>query len=694
MTAPASNWEQIAAHEGGTVNGLATVTAADGSVRVYAATAVGVFWSGDGGARWQPLAGASGGSGAARASAIAGAEVVVPSPHHAQDGALFVGGHSGLFRWQPARPGWEHLLSGSRVLALSVVPGGAPGDAIARADLAGLTLLAGTEEDGVLLSRDGGRTWTGANPGLLDLTILALAASPAFHHDGLAFAATPSGLYRTRNGADSWRALELDSDDVAVQCLAVSPAFADDRVLLAGTEEHGLLRSDDGGRSWESVAELAERSINAVAFLPAIGLEGSGGRAIAATDAGIALSEDGGASWRPVGGALGATLCAAEVTSSVLLAGLPDAGVSRSVDGGATWTAANAGLHASLLVALACSPGFAEDQTLYAASLGRGVSVSRDGGRTWADANDGLADLTVSQIVAVPGPAGSAGLRETSRLGAGVLFASTGAGPFVSRDNAASWQPTFPDDDAVDDAPTVPGSDAADDAPAIVAAAPGGRGLLVAHAGRLLLSADAGATWTPLTSPFREARVVALALSPTFDRDGILYAAVAGVTRSDGTADLTIWCYGRPGARWERLLDERTSDTVQLAVVADGSPGGTLLVGLGARLLRPRANAVEIRGGVRRLVWDTTALPGTLAGLAVTPADTPVQTGHAPGRAVYAATGAGIVRSLDGGATFADWGDGLGQAGTVAAAVSPSYAQDRLVFAVGLGGTVWRRRSD
>ena len=47
--------------------------------------------------------------------------------------------------------------------------------------------------------------------------------------------------------------------------------------------------------------------------------------------------------------------------------------------------------------------------------------------------------------------------------------------------------------------------------------------------------------------------------------------------------------------------------------------------------------------------------------------------------------------SRDGGASFEPWSDGLEPASTVAIAPSPAYARDRLVYALGLGGTIWRR---
>src|SRR5947208_2579410 len=101
---------------------------------------------------------------------------------------------------------------------------------------------------GVFRSLDVGLTWSPLDPS---------SAVADVERDGRALAATTTGLYRTRNGGESWRIIELDWDDVAVQCLALSPDFAEDRVLLAGTEDHGLLRSDDAGRSWEQLPELA-----------------------------------------------------------------------------------------------------------------------------------------------------------------------------------------------------------------------------------------------------------------------------------------------------------------------------------------------------------------------------------------------------------------------------------------------------
>ena len=243
MSESSAGWERLAGRTGGTVAALATASAADGATLIFAATSVGVHRSSDGGRTWT-LPGVG--------NTVPFAEAVAPSPAWACDRTLFVGAGDGLYRSLDGGDSWQRVLVGSRVLSLAIGPGdGRTTGAV----------FAGTETDGVLRSDDAGRTWAGTSPGLLDLTVLALALSPEIELDRTGFGGTASGLYRTRNGGRSWRLVDTGLGEPAVQSLAVSPSFADDRLLLAGTEADGLLRSDDAGARWEVVPSLAERSV-------------------------------------------------------------------------------------------------------------------------------------------------------------------------------------------------------------------------------------------------------------------------------------------------------------------------------------------------------------------------------------------------------------------------------------------------
>ena len=240
------SWKQVGALDGGTVGGL-TVVEDGGKATLLAVTPAGGFRSEDG-RSWAPL---SPEPGPALADALAA------SPAYAKDRTLFVAGRTGVFRSTDGGASWRHALAGE-VLCLAVSPA---------FDRDG-TLLIGTGQDGVLTSEDGGVSWHGANSGLLDLSVLAVALSPGFGEDRTAFAGTASALYRSRNGGRSWREVRLNLGEPAVQVLAVSPRFAEDRLVLAGTEAHGLLRSDDGGARFSEVPELADRGISAVSFAP------------------------------------------------------------------------------------------------------------------------------------------------------------------------------------------------------------------------------------------------------------------------------------------------------------------------------------------------------------------------------------------------------------------------------------------
>jgi photosystem II stability/assembly factor-like uncharacterized protein len=344
-----SGWQRLYARPGGTVTAFAV--SADGLV--YAATSAGVFTSTDAGRTWlSPFQG----------EIVPFNEAISISP----DGSVYVGTRTGLYRSTDGLTTWGHVLAGARVLSL-----------VAAGDL----LLVGTEQDGVLRSDDRGRNFSGANAGLVDLGVLAMALSPEFGQDGTAFVATASGLYRTRNGAKSWRALDLDA---AVQCLCIS----EHGVVLAGTESDGLLRSNDGGAHWESVSTVLAASVTAIAHS-----ERSGHIAIA-TEHGIAISADAATSWRMTAVDIGSVL-ALEFVSDALLAGLHRDGVARAAEPFDNWIYANEGLQARLLLALTVT-----DQALFAAGPDDGVVVSRDAGQTWTTRLTGPEDPRVFAIVA------------------------------------------------------------------------------------------------------------------------------------------------------------------------------------------------------------------------------------------------------------------------------------------------------
>jgi hypothetical protein len=184
----------------------------------------------------------------------------------------------------------ELVLGASPALCVAVDP--------ADAD----TVFAGLGDDGVRRSEDGGRTWIDA--GLPGQQVFSIAVSAG---DGAVYAGTePSALFRSDDRGRSWRELtgllELPSRPTwsfpprpwtsHVRWIAPSPHEAG--TLLAGIELGGLMRSTDGGETWQDHRPGAQRDVHSLAWHPQVP-----GRAYEAGGGGAAWSEDGGDTWQP-----------------------------------------------------------------------------------------------------------------------------------------------------------------------------------------------------------------------------------------------------------------------------------------------------------------------------------------------------------------------------------------------------------
>ena len=94
-----------------------------------------------------------------------------------------------------------------------------------------------------------------------------------------------------------------------------------------------------------------------------------------------------------------------------------------------------------------------------------------------------------------------------------------------------------------------------------------------------------------------------------------------------------------------------------------------------------------MRAGQRRPVWRSADLgAGAVAVTAVA-----VSPSFADDQTVLVATNAGVFVSHDAGDTYTPWSEGLVPPGIVALALPSTFGDDRAVFALGLGGTLWRR---
>jgi photosystem II stability/assembly factor-like uncharacterized protein len=164
------------------------------------------------------------------------------------------------------------------------------------------TVYVGLADGGVRRSSDGGGTWVDC--GLPAPQVFSVAVSAA---DGAVYAGTePSALYRSDDHGEGWRELtgllELPSRPTwsfpprpwtsHVRWIAPSPHDGD--VLLAGIELGGLMRSTDGGETWQDQRPGSQPDVHSLAWHPR-----AEGRAYEAGGGGAASSEDGGDTWAP-----------------------------------------------------------------------------------------------------------------------------------------------------------------------------------------------------------------------------------------------------------------------------------------------------------------------------------------------------------------------------------------------------------
>lgn len=131
------------------------------------------------------------------------------------------------------------------------------------------TLFAGTLDYGILHSLDRGSSWQARHFGLLDMRVFTTAISPLFAQDQTVLAGTPTGIFFSPNGGLAWREAAVPDEDDAVLSIAFAPNYQLGGLIAAGTEAGLLLKSLDGGHTWQYMeTPCAGKSINALSFLP------------------------------------------------------------------------------------------------------------------------------------------------------------------------------------------------------------------------------------------------------------------------------------------------------------------------------------------------------------------------------------------------------------------------------------------
>jgi photosystem II stability/assembly factor-like uncharacterized protein len=246
--------------------------------------------------------------------------------------------------------------------------------------------------------------------------------------------------------------------------MAISPVAPD--LVLFG-HHGGILRSTDGGRTWQTT-NLAGETDDAMAM----GFAGADGNVVfAAGHDTFFRSDDAGLTWKRIRPGLPGTdvhgLATAPDDPKLLYAYVAGAGLFRSEDGGEKWTQAPGKLPGDVMTLSAGPRG-----RVYAMSMSQGVLRSDDGAKTFTAAGGKADAMAVT----------------TSATDPNVLYAGTLDALLSSTDGGESWQRR-----------AVPGG-----GEVMVAAVNPANPLDVTvvavqadRAGHVFRSVDGGATWGP-----------------------------------------------------------------------------------------------------------------------------------------------------------------------------------------------------
>lgn len=262
------------------------------------------------------------------------------------------------------------------------------------------TAYAGTCQQGLLKTTDGGATWVGLNLPLTNVsTVVVDDSSP-----GTVYAGGAGGVYRSTNAGETWEARNEGLPGLFVSALAVDVRAPG--TVYAGLPTYGVFKSIDGGGSWMAWSDgLNSLEINALVVDPR-GL----GAVHVGTEQGIARRIDGETTWVTTYTGSPATGLVADLNVvDTLYAG--SSGVLGSTNAGMSWSPLNVGAPPGTapgnVTAIAIDPSsstgtlFVGERLSTFFGLG-GVYRSTNHGGSWIRVNTGLTNQDIRALAVDP----------------------------------------------------------------------------------------------------------------------------------------------------------------------------------------------------------------------------------------------------------------------------------------------------
>ena len=239
-------------------------------------------------------------------------------------------------------------------------------------------IYAGSVNNGLFQSPDGGKSWSRAFDGMKNTLLYAITVHPE-KPEVIYAGSWGGGVYLSKNGGEAWHEANRGLTNTAVGALAFSPKNSS--VMVAATSR-AIFRSDDAGQSWREWGMrkdfLADPGMQpyALTILP-----DQGETALLGTVDGVWKRAINDKQWTRLG-LQGVTISAVNYDARTSRIWAGGDGLSYSEDQGRTWTAVDdPDVKMSWVRAIAFHP--ANPVIIAVGTSGKGLFLSVDGGKSW-----------------------------------------------------------------------------------------------------------------------------------------------------------------------------------------------------------------------------------------------------------------------------------------------------------------------
>jgi photosystem II stability/assembly factor-like uncharacterized protein len=418
-------------------------------------------------------------------------------------------------------------------------------------------------QDSIRKSTDGGLTWVtlnlgiGLNDQVFDVTLDPSNSSVIWAGIADAFGSQPVNVMRSTDGGATWvDRTPPRAQPISGRGIAVDPGDSNTVIVVFGGDFEGgeVWVTTDGGDSWvDRSAGLPSNPMHAVVYDGNRLLVG-GGQRFGSEFVGLYESTDLGMTWTPLHDGTWPVLVVESIAvdaadTQTILAAIDGSGVNRTTDGGATWQIGVGGTGALAGRSLRYRPASSTDLLLGTSSLA--VFRSTDGGDTFFSSSSGISELNLYSVHANP--------LNAEELAVAFQGLNDG-GVFSSTDGGTTW--------SLESAPPTRYSNvrfAPDGTLYAISSGPSS----VAEEG--LYRREVNGTWTPLgpdQGPVYESDLNTMSFSLNDPNLILLGGSDFGVAGSEAT----IWRSTDAGQSWNKVYEVGESDKVtDLEIIKDGT---------------------------------------------------------------------------------------------------------------------------